>query len=217
MKRTLIIGLLLLFAASAFAQNQSKKERKADQKGWISLFDGKTLAGWKINENPQSFQVIDGTIKVDGPRAHLFYEGPVSNHNFKNFEFKAQVKTEPGANSGIFIHTVFLESGWPSKGYEIQVNQTHGDWRKTGSVYSFADVKEVYVKDNEWYTEYIMVKDGKITVKINGETVVEYVEADDKERPDLGDNKLSSGTFALQAHDPKSVIYYKDIMVKPLP
>lgn len=215
MKKILLAGLLVLFTATVFAQQ--KKEKKADKKGWISLFDGKTLDGWKVNENPQSFQVVDGAIKVDGPRAHLFYEGPVENHNFKNFEFKAQVKTEPGANSGIFIHTVFLDSGWPSKGYEIQVNQTHGDWRKTGSVYSFADVKEVYVKDNEWYSEHVIVNDGKITVKINGKTVVEYVEAEDESRTELGDNRLSSGTFALQAHDPKSVIYYKDVMVKPLP
>ncbi|HLW19182.1 MAG TPA: DUF1080 domain-containing protein [Cyclobacteriaceae bacterium] len=215
MKRTLIIAVLVLFTAAAFAQN--KKEKKSDKKGWISLFDGKTLEGWRINENPQSFQVVDGIIKVDGPRAHLFYEGPVNNSDFKNFEFKAQVKTEPGANSGIFIHTQFQESGWPDKGYEIQVNQSHGDWRKTGSVYSFADVKEVYVQDNEWYTEHIIVKDGKITVKINGEVVVEYVEAEDQNRPEnAGQKKLSSGTFALQAHDPESVIYYKDIMVKPL-
>ncbi|HLT07986.1 MAG TPA: DUF1080 domain-containing protein [Cyclobacteriaceae bacterium] len=216
MKRTLMIAVLVLFTATAFAQN--KKEKKADKKGWISLFDGKSLDGWRVNENPQSFQVVDGAIKVDGPRAHLFYEGPVNNHDFKNFEFKALVKTEPGANSGIFIHTKFQESGWPDKGYEIQVNQTHSDWRKTGSVYSFADVKEVYVKDNEWYTEHIIVKDGKITVKINGEIVNEYVEAEDANRPaNAGEKKLDRGTFALQAHDPESVIYYKDIMVKPLP
>src|SRR5690606_36378665 len=133
-------------------------------------------------------------------------------------EFKAQVKTEPGANSGIFIHTEFQEEGWPSKGYEVQVNQSHGDWRKTGSLYSFDDVKEVHVEDNEWYTEHIIVQGDKVTIKINDKTVVEYLESEDNNRPDNEvDKKLSSGTFALQAHDPKSVIYYKDIMVKPLP
>src|SRR5690606_11071293 len=171
MKRTLMIAVLVLFTATAFAQN--KKEKKADKKGWISVFDGKSLDGWRVNENPQSFQLVDGAINVDGPRSHLFYEGPVNKHDFKNFEFKPYVKTEPVANSGIFILTKFQESGWPDKGYEIQVNQTHSDWRKTGSVYSFADVKEVYVKANEWYTEHIIVKDGKITVKINGEIVNE--------------------------------------------
>jgi hypothetical protein len=128
-----------------------------------------------------------------------------------------QVKTMPGANSGIFIHTAFEEDGWPSQGYEIQVNQTQGDWRKTGSVYSFKDVKETYVKDEEWYTQHIIVQGEDITVKINGEVVNEFNEKTD--RGEIGDSgkKLSHGTVALQAHEPKSVIYYKDIMIKPLP
>lgn len=211
MKKTILIYVLAFFSITAYAQ-------KADRDGWIPLWDGETFDGWEVGENPDSFTIVDGTIKVDGPRAHLFYVGSVENHNFKNFEFKAQVMTQPGANSGIFIHTEFQEEGWPSKGYEIQVNQTHGDWRKTGSVYSFADVKEVYVEDNEWYTEHVIVKGDKITVKINGKTVVEYVESEDENRPaDAGEKKIDSGTFALQAHDPKSVIFYKDIKVKPLP
>ena len=212
MKKNILTIVLALFSVASFAQNAPDKE------GWISLFDGETFEGWKANENAASFSIVDGVIKVDGPRSHLFYVGPVENHNFKNFEFKAQVKTEPGANSGIFFHTEFLDEGWPFKGYEVQVNQSHGDWRKTGSLYSFDDVKEVHVKDNEWYTEHIIVKDDKVTIKINGKTVVEYVESEDKNRPaDAGEKKIDRGTFALQAHDPKSVIYFKDIMVKPLP
>lgn len=212
MKKAILFGVLALFSVVAVAQN------KADKDGWISLFDGETFDGWKANENAESFSIEDGVIKVDGPRSHLFYVGPVENHDFKNFEFKAKVMTEPGANSGIFFHTEFIDEGWPGKGYEVQVNQTHGDWRKTGSLYSFDDVKEVYVKDNEWYTEHIIVQGDKVTIKVNGKTVVEYVESEDKDRPaNAGEKKIDRGTFALQAHDPKSVIYYKDIMVKPLP
>jgi len=212
MKKLILFGLLAFSSLAAMAQNQGENE------GWISLWDGKTFDGWKASENPASFSIVDGTIKVDGPRAHLFYVGPVENHNFNNFEFKAEVKTEPGANSGIFFHTRFQEDGWPSKGYEVQVNQTHSDWRKTGSLYSFDDVKEVHVKDNEWYTEHIIVQGDRVTVKINGKTVVDYVESEDNNRPaDAGDKKIDRGTFALQAHDPKSVIYYRNIRVKPLP
>ena len=212
MKKIFLIGVLAFFSAAGFAQGQEDKD------GWISLWDGETFDGWKANENAESFSIEDGVIKVDGKRSHLFYVGPVMDHDFKNFEFKAKVMTEPGANSGIFFHTAYLEEGWPSKGYEVQVNQTHGDWRKTGSLYSFDDVKEVYVEDNEWYTEHIIVQGDKVTIKVNGKTVVEYDESEDKDRPEnAGDKKIDSGTFALQAHDPKSVIYYKDIMVKPLP
>ncbi|MEX2514431.1 MAG: DUF1080 domain-containing protein [Cyclobacteriaceae bacterium] len=211
MKKIILILLCTFLSFTGFSQN-------ADNEGWIKLFDGETLEGWKISENPGSFSIEDGAIKIDGPRAHLFYMGPVKNHDFKNFEFQAKVKTMPNANSGIFIHTGFQEGGWPEKGYEIQVNQSHGDWRKTGSVYSFKDVKETHVEDGEWYTQHIIVKDNKVTVKVNDKIINEFVEPQDRGEA-IGDSpkKLSSGTIALQAHDPKSVIYYKDIKIKPLP
>lgn len=130
----------------------------------------------------------------------------------------AQVKTTPGSNSGIFIHTIYQDNGWPSKGYEVQVNNSQSDWRRTGSLYGVDDVREVYVKDNIWYTEHIIVQGKKITVKINDKTVVEYTEPDNIESlPDRKTKRLSSGTFALQGHDPDSKVYYKEIMVKPLP
>ena len=205
MKTLLSILLVVVLHTTLTAQ---KKETTAD--GWITLFDGQTLAGWKASEHPGTFTVLDGMIVAYGDRAHLFYTGPIMDHTFKNFEFKAQVMTTPGSNSGIFIHSVYQEEGWPSKGYEIQVNNTHTDWRKTGSIYAIQDVKEAPAKDDEWFTEHIIVQGKKITVKINDKTINEYTE------PAEG-GKLSSGTFALQGHDPKSKVFYKDVMVKPLP
>ncbi|WP_229375848.1 3-keto-disaccharide hydrolase [Fibrella aquatilis] len=184
--------------------------------GWVSLFDGKTLTGWKAAENPATFSVEDGAIMVAGPRAHLFYEGPVGNHSFKNFEWKAQVKTMPGSNSGMFIHTAYQETGWPAQGYEIQVNQTHTDWRKTGSVYSMQDVKETFVKDDEWYTEAITVQGKQVTVKINDKVINTYTEPDSLANSTIK-RRLSRGTVALQGHDPKSKVLYKDIMIRILP
>lgn len=186
--------------------------------GWVNLFDGKTLNGWKVAENPGTFTVQDGAIVAFGPRAHLFYDGPVNNHSFKNFEWKARVKTTPGSNSGMFIHTVYQPTDWPAKGYEIQVNQTHTDWRKTGSVYSMQDVRDVFVKDDEWYTEHIIVQGKRVTVKINDKTINEYTEPDSLSRAGTtNQRRLSSGTVALQGHDPKSKVFYKDIMLRVLP
>ncbi|WP_254412291.1 3-keto-disaccharide hydrolase [Dyadobacter diqingensis] len=212
MKKTinLFAALLLVAVLGSFVSGTK-------QDGWISIFDGKSLNGWKVGENAGSFSIVDGAIQVAGPRAHLFYEGPIKNHMFKNFEFRAQVMTKPGANSGIYIHTDYQEGGWPSKGYEIQVNNSHTDWKRTGSLYNIQDVKETYVKDNEWYTEYIRVEGKHITIKINDKTVVDYEETDTDKRSAGEKNRiLSSGTFALQAHDPKSVVLFKDIQVKPL-
>ncbi len=213
MKKLVIICCVFLFLCSC-----SSSQKNNGGNGWISLFDGKTLNNWKASENPATFSVENGMIVVHGPRAHLFYDGPVMNHDFKNFEFKTSVMTTPGSNSGIFIHTAYQETGWPDKGYEIQVNNSHTDWRRTGSLYAIEDVRDVYVKDNEWYTESITVRGKRITIKINDKTVVDYTEPDNvAQLTDRALKHLSSGTFALQGHDPNSKVYFKDVMVRPLP
>ncbi|MET3884196.1 hypothetical protein ABIE54_003085 [Chitinophagaceae bacterium OAS944] len=215
MKSMKKLSYLLTIAACmlggvAVAQKKSK--------GFVSLFDGKTLNDWKVGDNAASFTVDSGMIIAHGDVAHLFYDGKVGDHNFTNFHFKAEVKTTPGSNSGIYFHTAFQQGGWPSKGYEVQVNNSHTDWRRTGSLYAVQDVKEVFVKDNEWYTEEIIVQGKKVTTKINGKTVVEYTEPDNVKRSDdMKGRVLSSGTFALQGHDPNSKVYYRNIQVKILP
>jgi hypothetical protein len=203
--RPLLTSLLVLVIVAG----SSFKDHPKNNDEWISLFDGKSLDGWKVGENPGTFTVQDGQIVAFGERAHLFYMGPVNNHNFKNFEYKASVMTTPGSNSGMYIHTEYQETGWPEKGYEVQVNATHGDWRKTSSLYGVQDVKEAPNKDNVWFVQHIIVKGKNITIKVNDKVVNEYTEGEN--------GKLSSGTFALQGHDPKSKVFYKDIMVKVLP
>lgn len=189
------------------------------QSEWISLFDGKSLDGWKVGDNASTFHADSGMIIVHGRTAHLFYDGAVQQHHFKNFEFKADVMTMPGANSGIYFHTQYQQSGWPAKGYEVQVNNSHTDWRRTGSLYGIQDVKEVYVKDKEWYTESIKVEGKRVVIALNGKVVVDYTEPANVVQERKGDSLrvISSGTFALQGHDPNSIVYFKNIMVKLLP
>lgn len=181
---------------------------------WFSLFDGKTLDGWKINENRQGWKVEDGKIVAHGPRSHMFYEGPVGRADFKNFELKCEVYTYPKANSGIFFHTKYQNDGWPGHGHEAQVNATHGDPRKTGSLYGVKDVMdEAPHKDNEWFDYHIIVRGKRIIFKVNGKTVLDYTEPDDVG----GTRRLSRGTIALQAHDPGSRMYYRNIRIRLLP
>ena len=211
-------SIILLLSLGICAQSLAQEMKSTDGNDWISLFNGENLDGWKEGVNASTFSVEDGTIKVDGERAHLFYAGEVENHNFKNFEFKAKVMTKPGANSGIYIHTQYQEDGWPLHGYEVQVNNSQGDWKRTGSLYNIVDVKENYAKDNEWYTEYVKVQGNRIIVKINDIVVVDYTEPEKPFREGDGIYRvLGTGTFALQGHDPGSIVFYKDIMVRPLP
>jgi hypothetical protein len=212
MKKIICYSALVLCLFSCSNTNQARSGK------WLSLYDGKTLQGWKVGDNASSFSIQEGSIVANGPVAHLFYDGNVNNHNFKNFEFKADVMTTPGSNAGIYFHTAYQEKSWPAKGYEVQVNNSHTDWRRTGSLYAIDDVREVHVKDNEWYTEYIMVQGKRVVIKINDKTVVDYTEPDNVQRSgDQAGRRISNGTFALQAHDPKSKVYFKNIMVKVLP
>jgi hypothetical protein len=197
------VPLALLVSLPAVAGEKSKDL----EKGFIRLFNGKDLTGWKISENGK-FRVEDGMIVVNGARAHLF-----TLREFKNFEFRAEVMTTPGSNSGIFFHTKYQETGWPAIGIESQVNVSHGDPVKTGSLYNVKKLFKTPAKDNKWWTQTIIVQGQRIIIKINDETVIDYTEPKEVE----GTRKLSKGAFALQAHDPQSVVYYRNIRVKPLP
>jgi hypothetical protein len=205
--------MTLLLAAAPFA---------CAQDGWISLFNGKDMTGWKVSGAADTFTLKDGALVANGQVAHLFYDGPVQNHNFKNFELKVDVMTLPGSNGGIYFHTEYQPTGWPAKGFEVQVNHTHTDPIKTGSLYHVKDIGTEIVspiaKDNEWVTEYISVKDNTVTIKLNDKEVVSWTQpADWTGGREGAGRKISSGTIALQGHDPKSTVRYRNIMIKPLP
>lgn len=189
-----------------------------DGGGFASLFNGKNLDGWKVNENPDGVRVEDGKLMVKGNRAHVFYDGPVCNHSFKNFELRALVQTKPGANSGIYFHTAFQDAGWPSKGYEVQVNNSQSDKKRTGGLYAIDDVFDPPAKDDVWFPMVVRVEGQRITVAVDGKPLVDYTEPADVKRPDaFAGRLLDRGTFALQVHDPGSEVWYKAIEVKPLP
>lgn len=187
---------------------------------WKSMFDGVSLEGWKpAKENPESFSVEDGAIKCAGQRSHLFYQG-----SFGNFEFETEVKTMEHSNSGIFIHTKFQEEGWPEQGYEIQVNNTYRgstqfpERRKTGSIYNIRNVYYPLAGDGEWFRMKVRVVENFIEVFVNGVKVNAYIEPENPWRWKGGENvRLGSGTIALQAHDPNSTTYYRNLKIRELP
>lgn len=194
---------------------------------WIALQDGKTLSGWKPAENPATWVVEDGAFVSRGERSHLFYVGKVAKHDFTNFELSAEVMTSPGANSGIYVHTRLQGPGWPAAGYELQVINSNppaermGGYienKMTGSIYAVRNTWVAPVKDNEWFNYRIRVVGKTIQTFINGRLICEYAEPENAFRPpDKQGRLLSSGTFALQAHDPGSVVQFRDIKVRILP
>ena len=215
---TAALLLPILAIGIAFAEDKPAAP-KADADGFYSLFDGKTLDGWKIGDNAKSFTVEKGELVVHGPGpAHLFYDGPVKDHDFKNFHFKAEVMTFPKANSGVYFHTEYQEKGWPAKGFEAQVNQTHGDQKKTGGLYNVKDVMNTPpAEDNKWFLYEIIVEGKHVVLKVDGKVTTDWTEADPPVAvPGMPARVISHGTFALQGHDPGSEVHYKNILVKPL-
>jgi len=191
---------------------------------WIQLFDGKTLNGWKASENVDSFRVENGAITNDGPRSHLFYLGEDGEASFENFELKMDVLAKAGANSGVYFHTKYQEEGWPTEGFEIQINNSqkqHGNYlemKKTGSLYGIHNIYKAMAGDDEWFELHIKVEKPRVCVWVGGELVVDYTEPAlplPKNAPEI--NRLSLGTFALQGHDPESHAFFKNIRVRSLP
>ncbi len=215
MKNSLRTFAFVALSVSLFAPECSAEE-SATETGFVSLFDGKSMNGWKLaEENQDAWKIQDGKLVCVGDRCHAFYVGDLAP--MKDFHFKCEVMTTPGSNAGIYFHTKYQATGWPKFGYECQVNVSHKDPKKTSSLYGVENVADPGVKDNEWYTQEIVVKGNHIQLIVNGKTLVDYTEPKGRDAFS-GDfeRRLGAGTIALQAHDPKSKVYFRNLRVKPL-
>jgi len=194
---------------------------------WQHLFNGRDLTGWRANVMPESFSVVNGAIRANATResAHLFYVGDVKTGfvRFKNFELEATVRGEPNSNSGIFIHTDMSVSNAKNhlaKGYEIQLNSTTKEQRQTGSLYDVVDLAKSPVDGTKWFRVRVTVQDKRIQIAINGQKVVDYLEPAAPKRSKARAGRLLNpvgGAIALQAHDPGSIYYFKDLRIRRLP
>jgi hypothetical protein len=209
------IRKILLHSTAVFALSAPFAGAQEMEEGFESLMDGKTFEGWKkSNDNPNTWKIVDGAFVADGPMSHLFYDG--DDNDFESFHLKVEVMTKENANGGIYFHTEYQQSGWPRVGFENQVNVSHGDWKKTGSLYDVVNIGTAHCEDNKWWLQEIIVEGKSVTIKIDGKTIFQYIEPDDAEAGRGFTRVLDEGTFALQAHDPNSVIHYRNIRVKRL-
>jgi hypothetical protein len=190
--------------------------------GWVELFNGRSLDGWRPQNTPASWKVVDGLLTADGPMCHLFYTGPFHNADFKNFELEVEATTRPSCNSGVYIHTAYQESNWPQKGCEIQINNTQpGEHKKTASLYNLRNIYRQYVPDDQWFKLNILVRGKNVQVRLNGMMTVNYVQPDPPYIPPPPamerERFLDHGTIALQCHDPRSNARFRSVRIRPLP
>jgi hypothetical protein len=207
--------LLAELAALPFALAPAAEDKKEDTAKWTPLFNGKDLTGWKTHpKSPGKWRAEDGILIGSGPASHLFSE----RGDYQNFRYRVEAMINDHGNSGQYFRTQF-GPGFP-KGYEAQINSTHKDPIKTGSLYPAFNpklpkeqrdkiiVKDVLVKPNEWFTQEVIARGNHIVIKVNGKTTVDFVDEN---------NTYSKGHFALQQHDPGSEVKFRKIEVIELP
>jgi hypothetical protein len=214
-RRLTLVAIALIFPVAVVL---TADEKKPDADGFVTIFDGQSMDGWRVSENPDTIKLVDGAMVAKGPRAHAFYVG--DDQPFKDFHFVAEVMTKPNSNGGIYFHTKYQDEGWPLTGHECQVNNSYErDPQKTGGVYKMAKVLEAPAKDNEWFKYEIIVQGNHVVVKINDRVTADYTETEEALASVPGresGRKMGEGTFALQAHDPESMVLYRNIRVKRL-
>ena len=194
-----LVGLLL--ASDANAQDEK----------WVSLFDGKTTDGWeKVGKEKSVWEVKDGALCGSGPASMLVCtKGP-----YKNFRYRAEVKINDGGNSGLYFRTTRKPSF--ADGYEAQIDSTHKDPIRTGSLYGMCHVYKGLVKPDTWFTYEIEVRDDvwrrkavtRVKITVNGDELFEYLDFA---------QTFKEGYFAFQQHDPKSTVSIRKIEVLELP
>ncbi len=202
MKNFVMVCCAVILVAACISTAAAQTAPVPGKDGWISMFDGKTLDGWKANENPGSWKAVDGAIVGDGPASHLFW----MERECENCEFRAEVKLNHSGNSGMYLRTAF-GPGFP-KGYEAQVENTSPDPQKTGSLYGICKVTEQLVQDDTWWTQDITIKGNHVVIKVNGKTVTD---CDDPQ------SRYTKGYLALQQHNAGSIVMYRNLMMRPLP
>ncbi len=181
--------------------------------GWTSLFDGKTLSGWEsvpLGKQASKWEVVDGVLEGSGGQSMLFSE----KGTYKNFKFRAELKINDGGNSGMYVRSAKKASF--TDGHEIQVNSTHPDPIKTGSLYTLVHLAKSPVGPDTYFTQEVEVADinyrGKMVtrfrISVNGERLYEYLDHD---------RLFKEGHFAFQQHDPGSRVSIRKVEVMELP
>jgi len=179
---------------------------------WVSLFDGKTLSGWTKGGGGDAshWEVKDGVIVGSGKASMLY-----SPKKYKNFKYRAEVKINDKGNSGLYFRSPTNDGNF-SKGYEAQIDSTHADPIRTGSLYGFCHVYKRIVPPDEWFTYEVEVVDKEwrgtvmphISIRINGEELYTYLDRS---------KTWDEGYFAFQQHDPGSRVEIRKIEVIELP
>lgn len=207
MKRLLVAVFSILMASQAWAQ-------KPAGKGWISLFDGKDLKGWK-NNGQEKWVVDHGTLAGESTVGHYSYL--TTDKTYSNFILRVKFNPEKG-NSGVFTRSRIIGDS-PNTGPDIEGMQIEVDpARNTGSIYESGHRGwvamgtpecEHAIKPAEWNEMEIIEQGVHYVTRLNGVPCVDFTDPHPS---------FSEGVIGLQLHTGGGVkIRFKDLYLKPLP
>ena len=206
------VALLMLGSLAPVPARADEKDRSTDSGGgWVALFNGKDIAGWSAwgaqglqntAEAGATWTVRDGILLGSGTVSHLFSP----RGDYKNFRYRAELKINDGGNSGMYVRTP--KEPTFSKGYEIQVNSTHRDPVRTGSLYNMVLIKRQLVPPDTWFTQEIEAVGNHIVIKVNGRQTVDFRDPN---------NTFTEGYFAFQQHNQGSEVQIRKVEVQELP
>ena len=198
-------GILWALGIEGYEGNAAPGRPKPSN-DFVELFDGKTLSGWKSLHDGK-WEIVDGGIlRGTGGQGHIF-----SPKRYKNFHYIAEARVFANSNSGMYFRSQMEErQRWP-RGMEAQVNSSHSDKKRTGTLYGYNAIYEQLSKNGEWFTQEGIAVDEYIIIKVNGQvTINRRVPYDNK-------THFQEGHFAFQQHHVGSKVEFRNVKVRKLP
>ena len=166
--------------------------------GWISLFDGETLFGWRA-ESEANWRVEDGAIAVSSGEAGLL----CTTSQFDHYVLKVDFRSTQGTNSGIFLRTPAKPTDPAKDCYELNIADAGISPFPTGSLVGRQKAEGNYDSD-AWQSFEITVDGAHITVKLGGNQVLHYTDP----------HPLGRGFIGLQHN--QGAVQFRNIKLKPL-
>ncbi|MFM8274098.1 MAG: DUF1080 domain-containing protein [Gemmata sp.] len=222
MRSALRFGTLLVVACAATLRADDTKpadKPAAPPEGFTSLFDGKTLTGWKPTGKADVWSAEGGAIVCKGGGGGYL----LTDKEYGNFEFRCEYRWEKkGGNSGVGLRTP--EKGDPAyAGMEIQLIDDEGwpgklaDYQHTGSIYDVQPAKPAKNKPiGEWNAVKIVCDGRKVTVIQNDVQLIsanldDYKAKADKNHPGL---KREKGFIGFQSYNVR--VDFRNVWIKEL-
>jgi hypothetical protein len=177
-------------------------DRPRAAEGWISLFDGHSLMGWRRHDDGADWQVVDGVITAaEGPIDLLCTAVP-----FANYELEIDFRMAAGGNSGVFLRTDDRPGKVDVDCYELNIADSHPQGFTTGALVGRKATEQPIVGSGEWKTFHVTAEGNRFTVYLDGNLVLDYTDASATPR--------ASGLIGLQKNAGK--VEFRNIFLKPL-